>query len=203
MAAPRKYSPLTRRVIAELDAEGVGATEIARRLREGEAGIPPVEIARTSVREIARTERRRTAVPEGAFVIEPGWDYDEIFRRADEAGRGLKWVARGEDGEIGPAYPVLLTFGWIKELRAEGLSTLEIMERTGFGVTGSTAVGEYDTEERWRLSRLEQAVERDWFGPEYYMRERLAPAEEREQQREIAREIRRRLEAEASADVTS
>jgi hypothetical protein len=66
MAAPKQYTQLQRRAIYELADRGINHSEIARRCAAGEAGVPPFEIPRTTVRDIARQERERTAVPEGA-----------------------------------------------------------------------------------------------------------------------------------------
>lgn len=64
MAAPTKYTDQTRRAIHELADRGLGATEIAKRLANGNGGVPAIEVPRRTVAHIAAEQRRRQSQPQ-------------------------------------------------------------------------------------------------------------------------------------------
>jgi hypothetical protein len=94
-----KYTEQTRRAIHEFADKGVGATEIALRLREGRAGVPAIDVPRRTVAHIAAQERQRAEIPEGAVVLELGSGYEEAYRRAREAIEAAEEAWRAERGE--------------------------------------------------------------------------------------------------------
>ena len=98
MGRKRVYTEQTRRAIHELAEAGLGATEISKRLAAGDAGVPAIEIPRTTVADIARVERQRVAIPEGAILLLKENGPEEMLRlvRKAHAEREAERVARAE-----------------------------------------------------------------------------------------------------------
>jgi hypothetical protein len=178
MAAPRKYTEQTRRAIQELASKGIGATEIARRLELGDAGVPAIKIPRRTVADHVAQFQRRAAVPEGAIVLEEKDGPEKIVEQALIAEEG-DWLAiRREDGSLfryrrpdGREFAehsrgvvlMLHLDELITQLTAEGLQPAEIMARTG--LCAGLVVRSFP--EAGQLHELEAEALRERFPDDY------------------------------------